>query len=883
MTPGMPPRMTPEGGFGLPGWADRLLTRALPPGVVGASIRGDLAQEYTQMRGGPARALWLVCEVAKLVTHYGARGAGGGAGMGNSLRFAVRRMRRDPGFTVLAVLTIALGVGSTVGLFSLVETVLLEPLPYDEPTELVALFEGFPNRDISRNVANPGNVAAWAEATALSGVGGIVLPQPRVLTGVGDPREVMSSFVTPDFLPVLGLDVALGRRFDTDAEGALTGDAEVILTHRGWQELFGGDADIIGTLVEINGGAATIIGVLPAVHVPFAEGSMALLMIPLAQMGDQTNSGRFLNVIGRLAPGVDIERLRAELAGIQGGLREAHADFNAGWEVEVEPLRTVLLGDVRAPLWILLSAVALLLVVACVNVANLTLARATDRRAEMAVRSSLGASGGVLARQLLVESLVLAAVGGGIGIGLAVLATRSLTGPLLQAFTIPRLGEVSLDGTVVLFSIGIIAATGLLFGLAPALTTARLRPGATLGAEGRGASRSTGRLRSALVMAEVALSVVLLTSAGLLVRSWVSLGRVDTGFEASQLVTGRVNLTGPRYQEAGADQVFFEELMPRMAAMPGVEAAGGVAFLPLDGLGSATSYYPADRAAPPRDDWRVADVRPIVGDYFEAMGISLFRGRALDERDGAEGPRAVVVSQSLADRAWPGEDPIGKPLAINWSDLEPWTVVGVVADVLHTGLDDSPREMVYLSYRQAPYFRFMTLTVRARASTAEALEGLRQAVAAVDPGVPVTRVQTMTERVRASTARPRMIAFLIAVFAGAAALLTAVGLYGVVSYTVARRVREIGVRMALGARREDVLRLVSWQGMKLVVAGGLVGLVAAGAVTRFLESVLFQTSTRDPAAFAGAGALFVVVGLTACVIPTLRALRIEPSQALRDR
>ena len=875
--------MKHAGGFGLPGWADRLLARALPTGVVGASIRGDLAQEYTQMGRGPARGLWLVWEVTKLVTHYGARGAGGGVGMGNSLKFAVRRMRRDPGFAALAVLTIALGVGSTVGLFSLVETVLLEPLPYDEPTELVALFEGFPNRDISRNVANPGNVAAWSEADGLSGVGSIVLPQPRILSGAGEPREVMSSIVTPDFLPVLGLDVALGRRFSSNAEGALSGDTELVLTHRGWQELFGGDADIIGTSVEINGGAATVIGVLPPVHVPFAEGSMALLMIPLERMGDQTNSGRFLNVIGRLAPGADLERLRAELGGVQVGLREAHPDFNAGWEVEVEPLRGVLLGDVRAPLWILLSAVALLLVVACVNVANLTLARATDRQAEMAVRSSLGASGGVLARQLLVESLVLAAVGGSLGIALAVLATRSLTGPLLQAFTIPRLGEVSLDGTVVLFSIALIAATGLLFGLAPALTTARQRPGATLGAEGRGASRGTGRVRAALVMAEVALSVVLLTSAGLLVRSWVSLGRVDAGFEASQLVTGRVNLAGARYQVAGADQQFFEELVPRMAAMPGVEAAGGVAFLPLDGLGSATSYYPADRAVPPRDEWRVADVRPIVGDYFGAMGISLFSGRSFDVQDQADGPRAVVVSQSLADRAWPGEDPIGKPLAINWADLEPWTVVGVVEDVLHTGLDASPREMVYLSYRQAPYFRFMTLTVRARGSTTEALDGLKQAVAAVDPGVPVTRIQTMDERVRASTARPRMIAFLITVFAGAAALLTAVGLYGVVSYTVARRVREIGVRMALGARREDVLRLVSWQGMRLVLAGGLVGLAGAALVTRFLETVLFQTSNLDPAAFVGAGALFVLVGLTACVIPTLRAIRIEPSQALRNR
>ncbi len=876
--------MKPDSTFALPSWADRILRGVLPAGVVGASIRGDLAQEYAQLAGRPGRVVWLVWEVSKLVAHYrlGGAGASGGTGLSRSLRFALRRMRRDPGFSALAVLTTALGIGATVALFSLVKTVLLEPLPYQEPDRLVAVFEAFPARDVERNVANPGNVREWGEAGGLESLTGIVLPAPRILSGVGEPREVMSNVVTPDLLDVLGIDVAFGRRFAAGADGTAATMAELLLTHEGWQQLFGGDPDVIGRGVEINGRAATIVGVLPPVHIPFAAGSLALIPMPLSAMGDQTNTGRFLNVVGRLAPGADASRLALELEGIQAGLREAHPDFNAGWEVRVESLRAVVIGDLRAPLWILLSAVALLLLVACVSVANLTLARATDRRAEMAVRTSLGASGGAIARQLLVESLVVAGLGGLLGVGLAWLALRLLTDPLLDAFTIPRLGEVTLDPAVMLFSAVVTVGTGVFFGLAPAVAAARRGPGVTLREEGRSTSRGTGRIRAALVVAEVALSMVLLTSAGLLVKSFVSLGQVETGFDAARVVTGRVNLTGPRYQGTDSDQRFFANLVDRVAEVPAVESFGGIAFLPLDGSGSATSYYPADRPPPPRDAWRVADVRPIVGDYFGAMGIELLRGRGFEPTDGPGAPRAVVVSASLAERAWPGEDPLGKPLAINWSDLEPWTVVGVVEDVVHSGLAEAPREMVYHTFRQAPYFSFMTLAVRSRSAPAEAVRLLRDAVEAVDPAVPVTRIRTMDDLVRSSTARPRMTALLITLFAAAAALLTSVGLYGVVSFTVSRRVQEIGVRMALGARREDVVRLVSWQGLRLVLLGGVAGVAAASISTRFLEAVLFQTSTLDPLAFVGAGIVFATVGAAACVVPTLRATRIAPSLALRD-
>jgi putative ABC transport system permease protein len=380
----------------------------------------------------------------------------------------------------------------------------------------------------------------------------------------------------------------------------------------------------------------------------------------------------------------------------------------------------------------------------------------------------------------------------------------------------------------------------------------------------------------------VALSVVLLTSAGLLVRSFDSISRAETGFEPARAVTGRVNLTGPRYAGSEPDIRFFDALATELESLPGAEAAGGVSFLPLDGLGSATSYYAADRAVPPREEWLVADIRTVTGDYFGAMGIALLQGRAFEATDREDSERVVVVSRSLAESTWPGEDPIGRPLAINWSDLEPWTVVGVVDDVVHVDMTQAPRPMAYHAMPQAPYFPFMTLVVRTRTDEAQAVAALREAVAAVDPAVPLTRIQTMDSVVRASTARPRITAFLVTLFAGVAALLAAVGLYGVLAFAVARRVREIGVRMALGARAADVVRMVTLQGLRLVGAGLVIGLAVAAAGSRLLESTLFSVSAWDPLAFSASATLFAMVGAAACVVPAVRAVRVQPGRALRE-
>jgi putative ABC transport system permease protein len=854
----------------------------LPGGVRGASIEGDLAEEYSGRPAGFGRELWLATEVSRLLYHYrkSPDGLGGGGRMTTSFRFALRRIRRDPVFSGIAVLTMALGIGATVALFSVVKTVLLDPLPYEDPATLVALYEAHPPRGTDRNVANPGNLAAWREAGSLEGAEGIVLPQPRLVAGQGEPREVMSSVVTEGYLELLGVAPELGPGFSADVGAA--GGAQVVLSRRGWLELLGGAPDVIGRTLQVNGTTAEVVGVLPPVHLPFAGGSMLLIGMPLTAMGDQTNTGRFLNVVGRRAAGADPSTLARELDGIQAGLREAHPDFNGGWEVQIEPLRGEVLGDVRAPLWVLFGAVAVLLTVACVNVANLTLARATDRSGELAVRTALGASRAGLAGQLVIESLVLAAFGGMAGVAAAWVGTRLLTPSLMETFTVPRLGDVGLDLGVLAFAATITAATGLFFGLAPVLSTRGGGPAATLGAEGRGVGRGGARARRVLVVAEVALSVVLLTSAALLIRSFDSVSRVETGFDRAGAVTGRVNLTGPRYAGTDPDIAFFNALEAQFTATPGIEAAGGVSFLPLDGLGSATSYHAADRALPAQEEWPVADIRPVTGDYFGAMGIGLERGRLFEATDVADGPRVVVISRALAEQAWPGEDPIGRPLAINWGDLDPWTVIGVVEDVVHAGMAQPPRATAYHTVRQAPYFPFMTLVVRGRGTPADALRDLNAAVAAVDPDVPVTRIQTMEAVVRDATARPRMTAFLVTVFAGVAALLAAVGLYGVLAFTVARRVREIGVRMALGARARDVVTMVTGQGLRLVTVGLVLGLVGAALGSRLLGSLLFSVSAWDPWAFAGSALLFAAVGATACVVPALRAVRIRPGRALRE-
>jgi predicted permease len=799
---------------------------------------------------------------------------------GRNIRIALRRLRRAPGFTAVAVLTIALGIGANVAIFTVVDTVLLEPLPYERPDELVVLWEWHQPRDRRENVVNPGNFKAWRErSSSFSEMTAVSLAVPSTIAVDGEPDEVRMQSAASDFFDVLGLEAQLGRGFSPEADRE--GPAEVVLSHRYWRSRFGSDPGALGRTIHINDGPAVVVGVLPPEYVIFGEG-VDLWRSTYLEAGDQTNSGRWLMVLGRLAEGRTLESAQDEMQAIATGLQEEFPDFNLGWTVDVVPLKQQVVGQVRTTLWVLLGAVGLLLLIACANVANLFLVRATDRQREMAVRTSLGASGRDLAGQLFTESAVLAASGAVLGLLMAYLGTRQLAGGMPEAFGVPRMEGTAMDGTVLLFTVCVTACTAILFGLLPAAQAARTSPARTLNAEGRGPSQRSGRVRNVLVVAEVALSVILLAGAALLGRSMMVLTAVDAGIESEQVLVGRVNLAGDTYREAQAKVAFFDELIPRIQALPGTVGVGAITFLPMDGMGAATSYWPAEHPRPPNDERPVADIRNVSGDYFGAMGIELLQGRSFDERDRSDGPQTVVVNRALANAHWPGQNPVGQEVVVQWDDVTPWEVIGVVEDVRLAGPAEEARATIYLSYAKATYFPWMHLAVRSTGVPGTLTPAIRAVLREMDATLPLGSVRVMEDIVASSTARPRMTTALILIFAGLATLLAAVGLYGVLAHAVSQRVREIGVRIALGARPGSVMAMVIRQGAGLALVGLAVGLVAALAGGRIMTSLLYEIQPSDPLALGGAGTLLFAVALVACTVPAMRASRVPPAEALRS-
>lgn len=871
----------------------------LPPGYVGESMLGDLDREFEERRrlGQDPGMLWYARETWSLVIHQmwlrvmtwirpgrndGADGPNGGDTVDQwrrDARYALRRMSRHPGFALVTVLTMALGIGANVAIFSAVKTVLLDPLPYEDPESLVAVWEWNLPRDRRENVANPGNVRAWRERseTLESLSHAVALSQPLTLSGQGEPRETMVKLVGPEWFRLLGLEAELGRTF---AHGAGdTEQQEVVLSHRFWREFFRSDPDVIGRSLTIDQETVVVVGVLGPEYVVFSQD--ADLWASFSLQGDQTNTGRFLQVVGRLGEDASVEQAQAEIRTIAEGLRAEYPDFNAGWSAHVVPLRRQVVGEAGPALWILFGAVGLLLLIACVNVANLFLASATGRQREMAVRTSMGASGRRLTGQLLVESLMVAVAGGVAGVVLAWLGTGLLTRAVPDAFSLPRIENAGVDLSVLLFATGLTVVTGLLFGLIPALHARRVAPAATLNAEERGPGRGTGRLRNGLVVLEMALSVVLLVGAGLLARSFISLTSVDPGLEPDGVLTAHITPTGPAYDQEDATIRFFREYQERLARTPGVEEAGGITFLPMAGLGSATSFRAMDRPAPPREDWPVADIRNVIGEYFSAMGIRLQRGRVFQEGDREDAPPVAVVNEALGRDLWGDDDPVGKRIGINWDGLEEVEIIGVVQDVLLSGFDSEPRPTVYLHYPQKPYFTSLNMVVRSTLPKTRVLGAMERELHDLDPALALSEGRTMEGIASKSVARPRLTATLMGVFALLAAALAAVGLYGVLAYAVSRRVREIGLRIAIGAGPGEVVGLVLRQGLLLCGAGLLVGLGGALAGGRILESVLFGVPPTDPVSLAAAAIFLLIVALLATGLPAWRASRVAPMEALR--
>jgi putative ABC transport system permease protein len=798
------------------------------------------------------------------------------------LRFAVRSFLRAPRFTVPAILALALGIGATSAIFSVVRGVLLEPLPYRDPDRIVSIWEANVGRNRMRNVIGPANFVAWQERNRSFEHLGMTGPSRLTFILDGQPYEVSGLIASSEVFAALGVQPALGRSYT--AEEDLEGNAGVLLiSHEFWQSRLGGRPDVLGTMLVANGRPFEVIGVMPARFT--IEGQRADFYRTYAWSLEALRSaaGRgSSHAIARLRDGVTLAQAQDEMRTIAAALEQEEPRRNAGWSVAVVPIHEITTETIRPALLILAGAVLLVLLIACVNVANLLLARSTVRQRELGLRTALGAGRARLLRQMLTESLLLSAIGGLAGIVLAAAFHRGLLALVADRIPVPRLDQVTLDFTIVGFTMALALGTGLLFGLVPALmATGSASDGLREGGRHGGGPRSK-RALGTLVVAEVALSLVLLAGAGLLIRSFVRLQNIDPGFRAEGLFTARINAPSARYPSGDDGARFYANALTRIRQLPGVESAAGISFLPLAGPGMATSFYRTDQPVPPDGQRPITEVRPVTPEYFRTMSIPQLAGRDFTAADAAGAPLVAVVSEGLVRRTFPGENPLGKRLqvSIGPADGMDVEVVGVVGDVKFASLDAETRPAVYLPQPQLS-IGLLTFVVRTDMAPLSLTNSVAAAVRSFDAEVPLADVRPMTDVVDATLARPRTVSVLLTAFALIALILAGVGVYGVMAYSVSQRTQEIGVRMALGATVESVFRLVLGQALKLVVVGVVAGLLAAALLTRVLETLLFETAPLDPVTFAVTAAVLVIVATLASYVPARRGTRIAPTEALR--
>jgi putative ABC transport system permease protein len=804
--------------------------------------------------------------------------------LARDVRYGARTLRRSPAFTVAIVLVLAVGIGATTAVFSVVDAVLLRPLAYREPGRLVVML----HRGV--NPVSPANFLDWRrESSAFERTGAAESWAPN-LSGGDEAETVPALRMTADVFPMLGVPPMLGRAF-LPAEEAPGGDHVVVLGYGLWQRRFGGDAGIVGREITLNGEPYTVVGVMPRTFAfpPFwATG--AEVWAPLALADKAANrGGSSLRVFARLKPGVSLAQARAEMAAITGRLEKQFPGTNR--HLVVRTLTDAVAGNVRPALLVLLGAVGFLLLITCSNVAHMLLARAAAREREVALRATLGATRGRLVRQFLTESLLLALAGGAVGMLIALGGMRILVA--VSPPNLPRMDTVALDGAALAFVALVSMATGVAFGLAPALQAARQDVGESLKEGARGATEGghRSRLRRLLVASEFALALVLSAAAGLMIRSFVALARIDPGFDPRGVLTMVVSVTGSREAEPQRRASFYEDLLRQVRAVPGVRAASAINHLPLAGDIWGWPFQVEGRPLPAPGDSPTATYRVVLPGYFEAMGIPILRGRDVAETDRLGVPGVVVVNEWLARRHWPGEDPIGKRIALDDPRRESsWlTVVGVVKNAVRGDWAAAPEDEVFLPYLQTRRylekadspFSYMTLVARTDGDAAALAPPIRAVVASMDRRVPVSQVQTMEDVVAQSTAAPRFYLLLLGAFAAVAVLLAAVGIYGVMSYSVSRRTNEIGIRMALGAQPAEVRRLVVGQGMVLALAGAALGMVGALGLTRLMSGLLYGVRASDPATFLAACGFLVAVALAASYFPARRASRINPLAALR--
>ena len=802
-------------------------------------------------------------------------------------RFAVRQLRKSPAFTFVAILTLALGIGANVALFSVVNAVLLRPLAYPAPERLVSISSTSSKNEIGKTAVSYPDFNDWRQqAQSFESIAGFVDSSAVLGGNAGEPERLVTAGVFGDYFAVLGVEPALGRRFlpDENAEGK---NRVTILSHAFWQRRFGGDAAIVGQQISLNGNPFLVVGVMPAgLEHPIAQAARSVeLWLPVGVVERMRTSRRnnFIQVIGRLKPNVTLETARAEMKTIAAGLAQQYPETNTGWSVAVDSLHETLTAEVRPALLVLSGAVAFLLLIACANVANLLLARATTRQREMAVRAALGASRGRIVRQLLTENVLLSLTAGAAGLLLASWGTSALLA--LSPGDIPRLASVHLDAQVLLFAVGLSVVTGILFGLAPALTVTKLNLNDTLKQGGRSASAgATGRpLRSALTVAQIALSLMLLVGAGLLIRSFLRLQEVKPGFNPSNLLAAELALPPTKYAENQQVVQFYDQLLARLAEQPAIKGAALTTTLPLAESGEQITFYVEGRPVVRTERLADAETRVVSPDYFRTMEIPLRRGRLLTDQDTSAAPRAIVINETLARKYFANEEPLGKRITFTNPealDTQWWTIVGIVGDVRQISLQAEPYAQAYRSYRQVPK-RAMTVILRTEGDPLAMLGTLREQVWSFDRQQPLANARSVEQVLARSIAQPRFNMFLIAVLAGVALVLAAVGIYGVISYSVTQRTHEIGIRMALGATASNVLRLIVSHGMVLAGAGLAMGVLGALAATQVMSTLLYGVTATDPVTYVALVLLLGVIAMIASVIPALRATKVDPVVALR--
>jgi putative ABC transport system permease protein len=806
------------------------------------------------------------------------------------LRYAARRLRHSPAFTLVVVLTLALGIGANSAIFSVINTVLLRQLPYKDPGELVTIYHYYPSLKMEAPVSAPGFKDYRDRTHDFDGVA--VESQWNVnLTGAGEPERLPGVRVSALFFPTLGVAPLHGRVFRAD-EDATGHDHEVVLSYGLWQRDFGGDPAVIGKQASLNGEGYDIVGVMPATFVdPWSKLTEIWSPIALdpALFVPANYTNEFMPLTARLKPGVRVEQAVKDMAAFAEQLKKENPNsFGSSWTLEVKTLDAVNTGPVRPALLVLLGAVGFVLLIACANVANLMLARAAARHKEVAIRTALGADRWSLVRQLLTESVLLSIIGGALGLGLAYASIRGLIA--MNPGNIPGIRDLAIDGRVVVFTLAISLATGVLFGLVPALQTSRDNLHVTLKEGGRSgtADRSGQLMRRVLVVSEVALALTLLTGGGLLVKSFARLQGVDPGFNSKGVLTFGLALPAARYSTNAAQAAFFDAVIPHIAQVPGVKSAGATSVMPFGGGWSTGSFNVEGFVVPPNTNGPWGDIRVVAGNFFGALQIPLLRGRLFTQSDALSSPRAAVVDDEFVRRFYkPGEEPIGKRIyfgAATATDSTKYiTIVGVVGHTKHEGLDATPRIQLYLAESQAAFgVNSMQVAVRTSGDPKTYVSAIRNAIHEVDHDMPMSRVNTLDVLVDNSMGQRRLSTVLLGVFAGLALLLASIGIYGVMSYTVAQRTRELGVRVALGATRQSVLGLVMRQGMTITLIGVVIGLGGALMLTRLIAAQLFSVKATDPATFMTVTAVLVAVAVVATLVPALRATRVDPLTALRE-